>query len=188
MRHAMQKSAIMSGMPDAPDFHRPGDGPQNRAHEDRPWWRHGWVWFLIGIPASAVIAGSITIWIAFTRADSLVADDYYREGRAINQRLEKDQAALDHGVRLTSNITNMANGVRRIEVLFDARPGLRPPEFIRLRLSHPTLDRMDIQATLVRGSGLRYASEVPGISSGRWYAQMEDDESIWRVKTTLQLD
>lgn len=184
----MQKSAIMNSMPVKPDSRRSGESLQNRGQDNRPWWRHGWVWFLIGIPASAVIAGSITIWIAFTRADSLVADDYYREGRAINQRLEKDQAAVDHGVRLASTITTLANGVRRIEVLFDARQGLHPPEFIRLRLSHPTLDRMDIQATLVRVSGVRYASDVPGITSGRWYAQMEDDESVWRVKTTLHLD
>ena len=56
---------------------------EHRSATHRPWYRHGWVWFLAGIPASAIIAGSITIWIAVSTADSLVADDYYKEGLAI---------------------------------------------------------------------------------------------------------
>jgi len=153
-------------------------------HDHRPWYRHGWVWFLIGIPASAIIAGSITIWIAVSTADSLVADDYYKEGRAINQRLEKDQTAMDQAVVLQSTITPMPSGSQRIEVVFSAAQGVKPPAFIRLRLSHPTLNHMDILATLDQSGPQRYRSEVPGIAAGRWYAQMEDDQSTWRVKAT----
>ncbi|MBU3724894.1 MAG: FixH family protein [Burkholderiaceae bacterium] len=150
----------------------------------KPWYRHGWVWFLIAIPGSAIIAGSITIWIAITTADSLVADDYYKEGRAINQRLEKDMAAADRGIALEASIRSLASGSQRIEVAFAAKPGVAPPEFIRLRLSHPTLNQMDILATLVKSGDRRYSSDVPGIAAGRWYAQLEDDQSLWRVKAT----
>ncbi len=154
------------------------------ANATTPWFRHGWVWFLIGIPASAVIAGVITITIAVKTADSLVADDYYKEGRAINQRLEKDQAAQSQGSQLTASIRPQSSGAQRIQVIFQANPGVPAPDAIRLRLSHPTLNQMDVTATLVKSADGSYQSEVPGLSSGRWYAQLEDDQSHWRVKAT----
>lgn len=150
----------------------------------KPWYRHGWVWFLIGIPGSAVVAGSITMWLAVTRSDSLVADDYYKEGRAINQRLEKDQVAVDQGIRLESSMRALPSGMQRIEVRFAAKPGVTMPEFIRLRLSHPTLDQMDVLATLMKSTDGVYRSEIAGVATGRWYAQLEDDQSSWRIKAT----
>ena len=160
--------------------------PPSRLASDaqKPWYRHGWVWFLIGIPASAVIAGAITITIAVKTADSLVADDYYKEGRAINQRLEKDDAAVRQGIVAKASILPQPSGAQRIEVTLSANPGVMLPEAIRLRLSHPTLDQKDVLATLIKSSDGRYRSDVPGISAGRWYAQMEDNDSTWRVKAT----
>lgn len=162
--------------------------PQHNPVSTKPWYRHGWVWFLISIPGSAIIAGTITLWIAINTADSLVADDYYKEGRAINQRLEKDLAAADQGIALNASIRGQASGSQRIEVVFSAKPGVTAPEFIRLRLSHPTLNQMDILATLVKTGDRRYSSDVPGIAPGRWYAQLEDDQSVWRVKATWTVE
>ena len=41
----------------------------------RPWYREPWVWFIIALPAAAVVGCSITIWLAITRPDYLVVDD-----------------------------------------------------------------------------------------------------------------
>ena len=35
----------------------------------RPWYREFWVWFVIALPLSAVIAGLGTLWIAVSHAD-----------------------------------------------------------------------------------------------------------------------
>lgn len=128
------------------------------------------------------------MWIAMTRSDSLVADDYYKEGRAINQRLEKDQVAADRGIRLDTSIRPLASGAQRIEVRFGAQPGVSAPEFVRLRLSHPTLNQMDVLATLTRSTDGLYRTELPQLTPGRWYAQLEDDQSQWRVKATWQVE
>lgn len=152
-----------------------------------PWYRNAWVWFLIGIPASAVIAGSVTIAIAVKTADSLVADDYYKEGRAINQRLEKDDQASVRGIRLQWSAKKFPAG-HRIEVRFDAKPGVRAPQSIHLQLSHPTMNHRDIKATLVKSDAATYTTEVPGLAAGKWYAQLEDDESVWRVKSTWTVE
>lgn len=163
--------------------------PSRPANQDtKPWYRYGWVWFLIGIPATSVVLGSIFIWISFTQADSLVADDYYKQGRGINQRLEKDQAAADRGIKLNASIKAQPNGDQRIEVRFVANPGVQAPELLRLRLSHPTIDQKDILATLIKSGPGLYRTDVPGISAGRWYVQVEDDHSDWRVRAVWTID
>jgi uncharacterized protein len=162
---------------------QPHSSTSHNGRDTKPWYRYGLAWFVIGIPVSSIITGSIFIWISFSQADSLVADDYYKQGRGINQRLEKDQAAADRGITITPTIRAQANGSQRIEVRFTAHAGTATPALLRLRLSHPTLDQKDILATLVKsGSGL-YRSDVPGISAGRWYVQLEDENSEWRVRS-----
>jgi hypothetical protein len=44
-----------------------------------PWYRQFWPWFIIALPACAVIASFITLWLAVSRPDYLVVDeDEYR--------------------------------------------------------------------------------------------------------------
>jgi hypothetical protein len=44
-------------------------------------------------PAAVIVAGVITAWIAFATADPLVAEDYYRRGVTINDRLACERTA-----------------------------------------------------------------------------------------------
>mgnify|MGYP000916835605 FL=1 len=46
----------------------------------KPWYREPWPWLLMSGPGLVVIAGVVTAWIAFSGADGLVADDYYKQG------------------------------------------------------------------------------------------------------------
>ena len=47
--------------------------------QDLPWYRQFWPWFIIALPACAVIASFITLWLAVSRPDYLVVDeDEYR--------------------------------------------------------------------------------------------------------------
>jgi len=41
----------------------------------RPWFREPWVWFIIALPAAAVVGCAITIWLAITRPDYVIVDD-----------------------------------------------------------------------------------------------------------------
>ena len=49
-----------------------------------PWWRFGHVWLVFSGPAIVVVAGFITLYIAITRSDPLVDEDYYRKGLALS--------------------------------------------------------------------------------------------------------
>ncbi len=46
----------------------------------RPWYRQLWPWLLIVPPAAAVIGGSITLYLAVTRPDTLVRKDCIKDG------------------------------------------------------------------------------------------------------------
>ena len=63
-----------------------------------PWYKYKLVWMIIAIPAASVIAGINMIYLAVNTDDGLVADDYYKEGMAINQNLKRDRTAAELGL------------------------------------------------------------------------------------------
>jgi uncharacterized protein len=59
-----------------------------------PWWRFGHVWLIIAGPVIVIIAGFVTLWLAISRPDPVVAEDYYRQGIEINKTLEAPEKSL----------------------------------------------------------------------------------------------
>ena len=63
--------------------------------QTEPWWKHGFVWMILGGPAAVIVAGIATVVIAVRTPDPVVAADYYRRGIEINKTLAaKDKANL----------------------------------------------------------------------------------------------
>jgi uncharacterized protein len=60
----------------------------------QPWWRYGHVWLIIAGPAIVVVAGLVTLWLALSRPDPVLAEDYYQRGLDINKTLRQDAAAM----------------------------------------------------------------------------------------------
>ncbi len=52
-----------------------------------PWWKFGYVWLVIAGPAIVVVASFITLYLAITRPDPVVSEDYYLKGIEINKTL-----------------------------------------------------------------------------------------------------
>jgi uncharacterized protein len=52
-----------------------------------PWWKFGHVWLVISGPAIVVVASFITLYLAITRPDPVVSEDYYLKGIEINKKL-----------------------------------------------------------------------------------------------------
>ena len=83
------------------------------------WYREPGPWLLMVMPATALVAGFATLWLAITSNNSLVVDDYYREGKAINLQIARDQAALTHGVQASLTL-----GVDGASVRLSAADGI----------------------------------------------------------------
>ncbi len=58
-----------------------------QSKQSQPWWKYGHVWLVISGPALVVVASFITLYLAITRPDPLVDQDYYRKGIEINKTL-----------------------------------------------------------------------------------------------------
>jgi hypothetical protein len=89
----------------------------NTSQLKRPWYREPWVWLMIALPASAVVAGMITIYLAVVTSDGLVVDDYYKRGKAINRVLARDMAAARYQLKATIDIDLRDN---RVQLLLES--------------------------------------------------------------------
>lgn len=142
-----------------------------------PWYRQRWPWLLMIMPATALFSGIFTWWLAATTNNSLVVDDYYREGRAINQQLARDDRAAQLGLRAT--LQAGAGGVTLQLQASTGEPGFPPS--LNLRLVHATDAALDAQLTLqaVGDGSYRAPGALP--ASGHWTIHLEDPQREWRL-------
>ena len=141
-------------------------------HAIRPWYREPWPWILMSGPATVVVAGAMTSWIAFTTADGLVADDYYKRGLAINAVLKREQAAARRGIDAR---VERADGQVRVRLR-----GAEPPVLF-LNLVHATRAGFDVRLRLERAPDGNYESALPPLAAGHWRAVIDDPRGEWRV-------
>lgn len=138
-----------------------------------PWYRQRWPWFLMLGPGVVVVAGFVTLWIAFRSDDGLVADDYYARGLAINQTL--DRAARAEALGLAAHVHVSPDG--QASVTLDSRASL--PPIIRLRLLHPTRAGADAATELKLGPDGRYSGTLAPFHGGRRLVVIEALD--WRL-------
>ncbi len=140
-----------------------------------PWYREPWPWLLMAGPAIVVVAGFITLGLAISSFDGLVADDYYKEGKAINKTISRDVRAQELGY--AGLLAPAADG--RILVSFASNsPGAAQ---LKLTLHHPTRSGGDHTLQLVRVAPGSYAGSLPDFAKSRWGMTLEDDSRAWRL-------
>lgn len=142
----------------------------------RPWYKEPYVWMLIGIPTSSVLICTLLITLAVNKKDSLVRDNYYKDGLAINQELEWDRKAVALDLRLQVSVTD---NLAEIKIL-NTRKEL--PNTLSLKLSHPTLVGKDRDSMLQLTANKTYQGFIEETESTRFYIQIESLEQSWRVR------
>jgi hypothetical protein len=142
---------------------------------ERPWYREPWPWILISGPAVVVVAGFVTLWLAVSSSDGLVAEDYYKQGLAINRVIEREEAAQKLG--LTARVVPVPG---RLVVRLSGTPGAHPPALF-VRLAHATRAGHDLRLRLVPAADGRYEAELPALPPGHWHVQIEDPRASWRI-------
>lgn len=58
------------------EFKNKSERNKNEHLKGQPWYKYPWVWFMIALPASAVIAGVITFYIAHQNAPQVIAKEH----------------------------------------------------------------------------------------------------------------
>lgn len=142
----------------------------------QPWYREPWPWLLMSGPGAVLVAGAVTMWIAFASADGLVAEDYYKQGLAINRVLAREEAARTRGISASLSLEGN---------LIKVRLSGAAPEAIFVHLAHATRAGHDQRLRLTRGPDGGYKTELPPLAAGRWRAVIEDPHGSWRISKEI---
>jgi len=135
------------------------------ATDTKPWYRQLWPWLLMLPPATAVVGSAISITLAIRSADGLVVDDYYRQGRAINQTLARKEKAVALGLEANLNAAGLSSG-DEVRLRLSADRAIPAEAALKLRLVHPGRDGADREAMLARVAVHDEGRKVDYV--GRW--------------------
>jgi len=155
---------------------------QTAAEKLRPWYRQAWPWFLISLPASAVIGGITTLILAVNSPNALVVDDYYKEGLAINQ--EKHRLANADRMGMTGLLRSDG---KQLTLSLTSQPAVSEPA-LTLNIIHSTRAELDRELTLQRLSDGRYATDLPILPPGNWYLRLQAGDASWQIRARVSID
>jgi len=112
-----------------------------------PWYRQFWPWFIMALPASAVVAGLYTLWIAMQTTDSLViqSDD------GMNVVTERNTASEQEARRLgLSAVVDINPETGAVIVTVSSAADVELPRSLALRMRHPTMASRDANVELLQ--------------------------------------
>lgn len=147
----------------------------------RPWYRHRWPWLLMSGPTVVVVAGLFTVYLAVSRSDALVADDYYRQGKAINKDLSRDREAWRLGARIRLAYDPAAGMLRGSLQMKQARDQGEEGRTLFLSLVHPTQPGKDRALVVQRAADGSFAAPLAELEQARWRLVAEDSSHAWRL-------
>lgn len=152
------------------------------------WYNEGWVWFVFSIPAISVPLGVAMIVLSLTTNNALVVDDYYIQGKTINQRIERDQFASGNGISAT--VTPSATGLL---VIVHSENVIAPPAMLRLQWIHVTQANLDGSMQLNQQADMSYFGkwreeshalawgQIPDTPELHYRIHLEPDNQQWRL-------
>lgn len=147
----------------------------------KPWYRQRWLWFVLSIPIASVILSSIMVTVAVKGKDSLVKDNYYKDGMEINQTIEQDKLADKLGLQPLLSVGK--DGVASLHFTSQTLP---PQAFLELKLLHPTVADEDIEVRMLP-TGEGFVAEIPKGVEGRRYVDVYAYDKSWRIREEIIL-
>ena len=142
-----------------------------------PWYRQRWPWLLMLGPTLVLVAGSYTAYLAVTREDAMVVDDYYKQGKAINQDLRRDRVAT--ALRLSFEARYDADAGRLVGTLESfGRPVSQP---FLIRLAHPTLPKKDLALNAQPDAAGHFSVALSMLERAHWRVVVEGGARDWRL-------
>lgn len=143
----------------------------------KPWYMYPWPWLLMLGPFIVIVAGIHTTWLAFSHPDALVVDDYYKQGKAINQNLERDRTAA--GMKLDLAVRYDAAAGKLIGTIHSH--GKPQTEKLNIQLVHSTLPEKDIKLQAQPDQDGNFSADLPMLDMARWQVLVEGEGHEWRL-------
>ncbi|WP_339770397.1 FixH family protein [uncultured Paraglaciecola sp.] len=145
------------------------------------WYKQFWPWFLITIPVCSMILSFNMLRFALVGQDTMVVDDYYKQGKSINLSLEKVQEAKRRGMQTALTVNEQQISLRFIDGA--------PPSGAALRLSfyHVTQEPKDQTVDLFRDANGVYRGSAENDLTGKWQIALTPHDQEWKIQQTLSL-
>lgn len=149
--------------------------------DKKAWYKQFWPWFLIIVPLSSMVLSFNMLRLAFDTEDSLVEDDYYKEGRAINLSLNKLEEAKRRNI--STSILFTASGV---EVTINSGQ-LEDGAALTLDFFHATQSNKDFSVMLLKDASGRYRADIEQDVQGKWRVSLHPHDQSWKIQQTIGL-
>ena len=147
----------------------------------KPWYKQFYPWMLICIPLSSFIVGGFVIKFATDGTNTLVVDDYYKEGKSINARLDKLAKAEELGIKTT--LTTSETGF----VLEFISGAPTTGEALKLDFYHVTQPEKDFTTLLTADANGVYRSSQEFANSGKWRIRLTPMDEHWKLQRMVVL-
>lgn len=145
------------------------------------WYKQFWPWFLIIVPLSSMVLSFTMMTLAFNGEDSMVIDDYYKEGRGINLKIQKLQQAKT--LNIATQIQVLSDSV---EVTFLSGPAENGGA-LTLDFFHSTQKFKDFSVTLLRDASGTYRGPLSGNILGKWLISLHPFDESWKIQKIVSL-
>ncbi|MDH3548924.1 MAG: FixH family protein [Gammaproteobacteria bacterium] len=155
--------------------------------DTKPWYRQFWPWFIIALPASAVVAGLTTVWIAMQTTDSLVVKSKDGVRNAADRRISAERLASEMNLAALVEI-EPDTGV--VSVVIRSGDLKEIPATLEFELSHPAFADRDRLLTLNKAmpdeSGNPvWVGHLVTVPDERFYVVLKSGDE-WRVSAEWQ--
>ncbi len=145
--------------------------------DNKPWYKHRWPWLLMLGPAIVMAACIHIIWLSMEAEDALVVDDYYKQGKAINQDLRRDRVAAELGLKVDMQFAAESGRLQgKVSGMMESAG-----DDMTIRLVHPTQRAHDLTLNVHADADGSFAVALPALEHTRWRVQLEGQERAWRL-------
>lgn len=147
----------------------------------RPWYTHFYLWLVIIIPAVAVFFSLNFVYIAFTHQDPVVRDDWYQDGKAVNQSLDRSDKALAMGLQANVKV-DAASG--EVILHLDSKVPVTVPT-LDMHFVHITIAERDQEIVLTKVADNDYRGHLVRPLDGSF--NIELSTPAWRISNLRHL-
>ncbi len=139
-------------------------------HDIGPWYKQLWAWIVL-----APLITIMIIWIPFLTiivkdADDEVIDNYYKEGKMINVRVDEDRTAkrlgLNGQIRFDMQVGDIVLKIDTADTSYTL------PDQLLLALDHPVEEDNDLKVVLTKVVAGRYQGELLQPLEYHWYVRL----------------
>jgi uncharacterized protein len=129
------------------------------------WYKEPWNLLVIGGPLIVVAASIATGYIAFSGADNVVTEDYYKQGLKVNLDIQRDAKARELGLSATVSV-NLATNAVTMDLAAGADANAVLPESVQISFASATQDKTSVNETvkrlrLIQTRAGHYEAETP---------------------------